>query len=97
MSSSSSSPSNPIRSLSPEEEAALRSELEQWIDLHLHRQLSGTLLILSKAFAFTRPSFGEGDGEKGELEGLRDTLASLPHTLVSVCKDGDAGMELNLL
>ena len=32
----------------------LRSELAQWVDLHLNRGLSGSLLILSKAFAFNR-------------------------------------------
>lgn len=35
----------------------LRQELEQWIDLHIRRNLSGTLLFLSKAFSFMRPEF----------------------------------------
>ncbi|GAA6059412.1 hypothetical protein JCM10212_003644 [Sporobolomyces blumeae] len=72
-----------IRTIGVSEEH-LRSELAQWIDLHLHNQLSGTLLILSKAFAFNR-----GLGVKPEAEGdeimksLKDTLASLPDNLVN--------------
>ncbi|GAA5931538.1 uncharacterized protein JCM15063_001496 [Sporobolomyces koalae] len=72
-----------IRTIGVTEEH-LRSELAQWIDLHLHNQLSGTLLILSKAFAFNR-----GLGIKPEDEGdeimksLKDTLASLPDNLVN--------------
>ncbi|GAA5903906.1 uncharacterized protein JCM6883_002022 [Sporobolomyces salmoneus] len=72
-----------IRTIGVSEEH-LRSELAQWIDLHLHNQLSGTLLILSKAFGFNR-----GLGIKPEAEGdeimksLKDTLASLPDNLVN--------------
>ncbi|GAA5878279.1 hypothetical protein JCM16303_002713 [Sporobolomyces ruberrimus] len=72
-----------IRTIGVSEEH-LHSELAQWIDLHLHNQLSGTLLILSKAFAFNR-----GLGIKPEAEGdeimksLKDTLASLPDNLVN--------------
>lgn len=53
--------------------------------MHLNRGLSGTLLILSKAFAFNH---GEGAVTAGENEGddilrsLKDTLASLPDNLV---------------
>ena len=36
---------------SPDE---LRQELEQWIDLHIRQNLSGTLLFLGKAFSFIR-------------------------------------------
>lgn len=36
---------------SPDE---LRQELEQWIDLHIRQNVSGTLLFLGKAFAFIR-------------------------------------------
>lgn len=59
----------------------LRSELAQWVDLHLNRGLSGSLLILSKAFAFNRPAAG---GEEGDhiMTSLKDTLASLPDNLV---------------
>lgn len=61
--------------VSPERQ---KTELEQWIDLHLHRNLSGVLLILSKAFSFTeRP-----DGSVDHLTSLKDTLSSLPDTLL---------------
>ncbi|KAL8286601.1 hypothetical protein RQP46_004129 [Phenoliferia psychrophenolica] len=70
-----------IRTLGVGEEH-LRSELAQWVDLHLHRGLSGTLLILSKAFAFNRPASG---GEEGDhiMTSLKDTLASLPDNLLN--------------
>jgi len=69
-----------IRSLNVDEEG-LRKELAQWIDLHLHRGLSATLLILGRAFAFNRG----GDGEAGDstLESLKDALSSLPDTLLN--------------
>lgn len=73
-----------IRTLSVDE-PHLRSELAQWVDLHLHRGLSGTLLILSKAFAFNRGGAVAGvDGEGDDIMmSLKDTLASLPDNLVS--------------
>lgn len=77
-----------IRTLGVSEDH-LRSELAQWVDLHLTRGLSGTLLILSKAFAFNRGMGGVVGGEGTESEGddimrsLKDTLASLPDNLVS--------------
>ncbi|ORY54269.1 LETM1-like protein-domain-containing protein [Leucosporidium creatinivorum] len=59
----------------------LRSELAQWVELHVNRGLSGTLLILSKAFGFNR---GGGEGEGDEImRSLKDTLASLPDNLVN--------------
>ncbi|KAA1103994.1 hypothetical protein PGT21_006904 [Puccinia graminis f. sp. tritici] len=69
-----------IRSLNVDEEG-LRKELAQWIDLHIHRGLSATLLILGRAFAFNRG----GDGEAGDstLESLKDALSSLPDTLLN--------------
>lgn len=73
-----------IRTLGVAEEH-LASELRQWVDLHLNRGLSGTLLILSKAFAF---NYGPGGlaGKEGEgddiMRSLKDTLASLPDNLV---------------
>ncbi|BGP53904.1 LETM1 domain-containing protein ylh47 [Rhodotorula sphaerocarpa] len=62
----------------------LRSELQQWLDLHLHYGLSGTLLILSKAFAFNR-AYGTEPAEGGDeiMRSLKDTLASLPDNLVN--------------
>ena len=56
-----------------------KDELAQWIDLHLHRNLSGVLLILSKAFAFTE----RADGTTDHLTSLKDTLSSLPDTLLN--------------
>ncbi|BGP22934.1 MRS7 family protein [Rhodotorula toruloides] len=65
-------------------EVHLRSELSQWLDLHLHHGLSGTLLILSKAFAFNR-AYGAAEAEGGDeiMRSLKDTLASLPDNLVN--------------
>ena len=62
---------------SPEEKQ--RAELGQWIDLHLKHNLSGTLLILSKAFAFTE----KPDGTIDHLSSLKHTLSSLPDTLLN--------------
>ncbi|POW07058.1 hypothetical protein PSTT_08522, partial [Puccinia striiformis] len=62
-----------IRSLNVDEDE-LRKELAQWIDLHIHRGLSATLLILGRAFAFNRG----GDGEAGD-----NALSSLPDTLLN--------------
>lgn len=71
-----------IRTLNVAEDH-LRSELAQWVELHVNRGLSGTLLILSKAFAFNR---GAGQGAEAEgdeiMRSLKDTLASLPDNLV---------------
>ncbi|GAA5848536.1 hypothetical protein JCM5353_004607 [Sporobolomyces roseus] len=72
-----------IRTIGVSEEH-LRSELAQWIDLHLHNQLSGTLLILSKAFGFNRGLSVNPDAEGDEImKSLKDTLASLPDNLVN--------------
>lgn len=68
-----------IRSLKVDEDS-LRKELGQWIELHLHRGLSPTLLILGRAFAFTRG--GEQEAGDTTLESLKDALSSLPDTLV---------------
>lgn len=70
-----------IRTLGVSEEH-LRSELQQWLDLHLHYGLSGTLLILSKAFAFNRAYGAETEGGDEIMRSLKDTLASLPDNLV---------------
>jgi LETM1 and EF-hand domain-containing protein 1, mitochondrial len=47
----------------------------------VNRGLSGTLLILSKAFAFNRGSGTDGEGDE-IMRSLKDTLASLPDNLV---------------
>jgi LETM1 and EF-hand domain-containing protein 1 len=56
--------------------AALRDELEQWIELHYRNGISGVLLVLSRAFNF------ESKGE-GVMASLVTTLSSLPENLVS--------------
>ncbi|GAA5866011.1 hypothetical protein JCM8547_002913 [Rhodosporidiobolus lusitaniae] len=71
-----------IRTIGVSEEH-LRSELAQWVDLHLHHGLSGTLLILSKAFGFNRGPAGEVEGGDEIMRSLKDTLASLPDNLVN--------------
>ncbi|CAG8478106.1 10885_t:CDS:10 [Acaulospora colombiana] len=56
----------------------LRSELNQWLDLHLNYKVPSTLLILSRAFSFS---------DRSELidhtEALHATLSSLPDNLVN--------------
>ncbi|GAA6026899.1 hypothetical protein JCM8097_005946 [Rhodosporidiobolus ruineniae] len=71
-----------IRTIGVSEEH-LRSELAQWLDLHLHHGLSGVLLILSKAFGFNRGPAGEVEGGDEIMRSLKDTLASLPDNLVN--------------
>ncbi|BGP13998.1 hypothetical protein JCM10213_005584 [Rhodosporidiobolus nylandii] len=71
-----------IRTLGVSEDH-LRSELSQWVDLHLHHGLSGTLLILSKAFGFNRGPGAEAEGGDEIMRSLKDTLASLPDNLVN--------------
>ncbi len=79
-------------------EDRLREEMAQWIDLHLHKRISGTLLILSKAFNFVAAT-DSGSGGKGpssdqpQLKSLELTLSSLPDNLLNeaelnVNKDG---------
>ena len=81
-----------IRTINVTEEH-LRSELAQWVDLHVNRGLSGTLLILSKAFGFNRAGgVGGASSEGGDeiMRSLKDTLASLPDNLVSAGFDAEA-------
>lgn len=56
--------------------ARLRSELDQWLDLHLKDQVPSTLLILSRAFAFT------DRGLVSTEEALQAALSSLPDSLI---------------
>ncbi|EJT96811.1 LETM1-domain-containing protein [Dacryopinax primogenitus] len=67
--------------------ATLREDLNQWIELHLTNNISGTLLILSRAFAM---------GEKGDdvVKSLEATLASMPDHLLNEAEldvSGDRG------
>lgn len=59
----------------------LREELRQWIDLHLHEGISGTLLILSKAFNYVAQ--GSNEGAPLQLKSLELTLSSLPENLLN--------------
>jgi len=63
-------------------EEILRSELSQWIDLHTRQKISGTLLILSKAFNYVAQRDGEVDGSS-HLRSLEITLSSLPDNLLN--------------
>lgn len=76
-------------------EPHLRSELAQWVDLHLNRGLSGTLLILSKAFAFNRGEGAVTSEDEGDdiMRSLKDTLASLPDNLVRPSFSLSLGLE----
>ncbi|PWN40419.1 LETM1-domain-containing protein [Ceraceosorus guamensis] len=72
-------------------EERLRHELMQWIQLHLHQRISGTLLILSKAFNYL-PQGAEEEKASSQLQSLQLTLSSLPDELIeetelSVSKD----------
>ncbi|CAJ0755547.1 16629_t:CDS:10 [Entrophospora sp. SA101] len=58
--------------------ARLRSELNQWLDLHLNHKIPSTLLILSRAFSF--PDRAE---LADQAEALQATLNSLPENLVN--------------
>ncbi|KAE8223705.1 hypothetical protein CF319_g3298 [Tilletia indica] len=64
------------------EEEVLRSELEQWIDLHTRQKISGTLLILSKAFNYVAQRDVE-DNRSSHIQSLEITLSSLPDTLLN--------------
>src|ERR1044071_5055559 len=58
--------------------ARLRSELNQWLDLHLNHKVPSTLLILSRAF-----SFADRNELANQAEALQATLSSLPDNLVN--------------
>ncbi|RIA89627.1 LETM1-like protein [Glomus cerebriforme] len=58
--------------------ARLRSELSQWLELHLDYKVPSTLLILSRAF-----SFADRNELANQAEALQATLNSLPDNLVN--------------
>ena len=64
--------------------ARMRSELQQWIDLHLKYQVPSSLLILSRAFTLSErlPASNE-EALQGSAEALQATLSSLPHQMVN--------------
>lgn len=53
-----------------------REALAQWVDMHLHHQLSGVLLVLTRAFEYAHAD------KSTSMASLKDTLASLPDNLV---------------
>ena len=55
----------------------LRDELNNWIGLHLNHDISGILLILSRAF-----DWGENRGSDGVIQSLAGVLSGLPDPLV---------------
>lgn len=61
------------------DEDRLREELRQWIELHIKQRISGTLLILSKAFNYM-PTGDEN--ASSQLRSLEATLSSLPDNLI---------------
>ena len=63
-------------------EDRLREELQQWIDLHLRNKISGTLLVLSKAFNYVAAGNND-DNAQSHLRSLELTLSSLPDNLVN--------------
>ena len=72
----------------PEAVVYMRSQLTEWLDLSLKRNLPSSLILLSKAFRLTpmsprRPATAATADEE-TLEGVRDTLESLPEEVVEV-------------
>ncbi|SNX86296.1 related to leucine zipper-EF-hand containing transmembrane protein 1 [Melanopsichium pennsylvanicum] len=63
-------------------EERLRQELQQWIDLHVRNKISGTLLVLSKAFNYVAAGSND-DNAQSHLRSLELTLSSLPDNLVN--------------
>ena len=62
----------------------MRSELSQWLDLHLNHQVPGTLLILSRAFMMTdRVPKDSSEALDGSAQALQATLSSLPDQVVN--------------
>lgn len=56
----------------------LRENLSQWIDLHVTNDISGILLVLSRAF-----DWGENSGKESVMNALASVLASLPDNLLN--------------
>ncbi|TPX69882.1 hypothetical protein CcCBS67573_g06722 [Chytriomyces confervae] len=63
--------------------ARLKSELMQWLDLHLTHGVPGSLLILSRAFTISEKIPTSSDEAlKGSAEALQQTLSALPQQVV---------------
>lgn len=61
----------------------LKEEVKQWINLHLHQKISGTLLVLSKAFNYVARAPGSQGDDQSQLKSLELTLSSLPDSLLN--------------
>ncbi|KAJ3154214.1 hypothetical protein HK101_001672, partial [Irineochytrium annulatum] len=63
--------------------ARLKSELTQWLDLHLTYKVPSSLLILSRAFTISEKiPLTSDEALKGSAEALQATLSSLPDQVV---------------
>lgn len=63
--------------------ARLRSELSQWMDLHLNQKIPSSLLILSRAFTISeRIPTDTDEALKDSAQSLQQTLSSLPDQVV---------------
>jgi LETM1 and EF-hand domain-containing protein 1 len=64
--------------------ARMRSELSQWIHLHLDKQIPSSLLILSRVFVISeRIPRDEEEALQGNAQALQATLSSLPDYVVN--------------
>lgn len=65
-------------------EEQLREGLNVWIKLHVHEHISGTLLILSRAFYFADSSESSTDSYQDmQIKALELTMSSLPEELLN--------------
>ncbi|OAJ41558.1 hypothetical protein BDEG_25134 [Batrachochytrium dendrobatidis JEL423] len=64
--------------------ARMRSELQQWLDLHLVHKIPSSLLLLSQAFLTTeRLPASSDEALNSRAEALQATLSSLPHQVIN--------------
>ncbi len=62
----------------------LRSELAQWLELHLTYQIPGSLVILSRAFMMSeKVPKDPTEALQGSAQALQATLSSLPDQVVN--------------
>lgn len=62
----------------------LKEGLDVWINLHLKERISGTLLILSRAFYFVgEPEDANATYQDMQIKGLELTMSSLPDKLLN--------------
>lgn len=64
--------------------ARMRSELQQWLDLHLVHKIPASLLLLSQAFLISdRIPASSDEALKERATALQATLSALPHQVVN--------------